>query len=91
MSIISTERVCRGKTCTEKIRYILMPSGKQMPVNAYPTIAFIVNEPSEDNTVSNADIVKTRTVWVPHWISCTDSDKFRKPRKDKQMKLHMEA
>lgn len=81
MSVVGKSTRCRAKDCNAKIRYILMPSGKSMPVEENKVPVVFVDD----------DVVAMKSAYVPHWIACVASDKFRKPRAkkkdDKQMSM----
>jgi len=60
---------CRA--CGQEILFVKMESGKSMPVDAKPVKMVQVFDDGIGYMVS---------VYNPHWATCTQASKFRKPK-----------
>jgi hypothetical protein len=76
------------KACGADIDFIRTSKGKRMPVDRNPNPLWA---PCLGTTVvvrlrtKNAEVIKVQTdgaviaeAWVPHWVTCTRADEFRK-------------
>jgi hypothetical protein len=65
--------VTRCSSCGADIRWIVMLSGKRMPVDAQPEKRVVLDDmPEPRGTVAD--------VWVPHWATCPNAAQHRRPR-----------
>ncbi len=79
------------KACGELIVWIKTVAGKAMPCNPSPTYYWEKEKGSERIVLPNGEVLSCELMgdikestglgYIPHWATCSNSDKFRKKGK----------
>lgn len=70
-------------SCGAEILFVEMESGKRMPVDPAPLFqakaGMIYWPDAEEHEIPTAKVMRKATIHQPHWATCPDADRHRKP------------
>ncbi len=80
---MNPETTCRY--CPAKIRWVTLPSGKRMPIDAKPVTVVILRQPADGWKLNGSPWARTAQAWMPHFATCPNypTERRSSPRDQK--------